>query len=726
MNNNQERYFEFGEFRLDTIDHVLLCRGEKIPLTHKAFHLLLTLVENKGHLLKHKELMNLVWQETAVDQSSLKQNIALLRKALGDTSEEPKFIQTLPKYGYRFIAPVTTLYDENPVFIAQRQTITQIDIEEEFTNQPKILKASPLGSRNFLFISILGLTTLLGFLFFIFFRNSANPPKTNPFTVNNIVISKLTEVGNIVRGILSPNGEFVVYNTYEPNNGFALWVRRLESKDSIQLVAPSLTERPEAFTVTNDGNWVYYVTTQGDWGKRATLYRISILGGKPRKITEHLDSFVSFSPDDKQMIFNRFSEQGCQLITANALDGSNEKIIGQGKTNKEFLDPKWSPDGKNILFYNLEHRIDGNYWTVSTISVENSQITPIIPPDKQKVWSLGWTNDGNIVMNAQDPITKLGQIYTVSYPDGKMERSTNDLFNYLGVSFGKNSIISTKTERISNLWVSEVNSLNSNAQKISTGFFDTFEWTNDGKIIFVASNGAKRHLWKMNADGTNKEQISPEEFDELLPDLSPDTQFMTFISNRGGTYEIWISNVDGSHPKQLTSGNPRVWNPKFAPNGKSVYFEYTKNENTFLANISIEGGQMREIVSDSTIFFYDISPDGKSLAYSFQDKSTEKVKLAIRSLISNEFIKQFDEVPSRFLKFGLDGKSLIFKNSEKDAASSSVWIQQIEGGNPRQLVDFKQDEVYWIDYSPDGKYLANLSGKPSSDLILLKALENSH
>lgn len=724
MNNNQERYFEFGEFRLDTIDHVLLCRGEKIPLTHKAFHLLLTLVENKGHLLKHKELMNLVWQETVVDQSSLKQNIALLRKALGDTSEEPKFIQTMPKYGYRFIAPVTTVPDETPYFIAQRQTITQIEIEEEFTSQTKILKATPFGSRNYLIIFVLGLMGLLILLFFL--RNSVKTEKVNPFTVNNISISKLTDVGNIVRGVLSPNGEFVVYNTYDPNNGFALWVRRLESKDSIQLYAPSLTERPEAFTVTNDGNWVYYVTTQGDWGKRATLYRISILGGKPRKITEHLDSFVSFSPDDKQMVFNRFTEQGCQLISANAIDGSNEKIISQGKTNSEFLEPKWSPDGKNILFYNLEHRSDGSYWTVSTISVENTQIIPIIQPNKQKVWSLGWTDDGNIVMNAQDPLTKLGQIYTVSYPDGKIERTTNDLFNYVGVSVGKNTIISTNTERISDFWISEVKNLNSKAQKISSGFFDTFKWTNDGKIIFVASNGAKRYLWKMNADGTNKEQISPEEFDELLPDLSPDGKIMTFISNRGGTYEIWLSELDGSHPRQLTSDNPRVWSPKFAPNGNSIFYEYTKNELTFLANISIENGQKREVIVDETIIFYDVSPDGKSVVYSYQEKSNGTVKMAIRSLETGEIIKNFDVVPARFLKFSSDGKSLIFKNSEKEATISSIWIQPIEGGKPKQLVDFKLDDVYWIDYSKDGKFLANISGKPSSDLILLKSLGNTH
>ena len=130
--NTSPRYFEFGSFRLDTVERALLCDGERISLTHKGYQLLLTLIESKGNLLRHEELMRSVWQETTVDQANLKQNIALLRKALGDGSEEPQFIQTVPKYGYRFIAPVKLLPDENTALIAERRTITQIDIEEEF------------------------------------------------------------------------------------------------------------------------------------------------------------------------------------------------------------------------------------------------------------------------------------------------------------------------------------------------------------------------------------------------------------------------------------------------------------------------------------------------------------------------------------------------------------------------------------------------------------------
>lgn len=720
MNTNQ-RYLEFGEFRIDTIDHILLCNGQKISLTHKAFQLLLTLVENKGHLLKHKELMDLVWQETAVDQSSLKQNIALLRKALGDTSEEPKYIQTMPKYGYRFIAPVKTLPDENIALIAERHTITQIEIEEEFQSSPKQLKSASSNRTNYWLFSAIILIVLAVF-FILSQKFFFTKPKTNIFAVNNIIPNKLTDLGNVERGVISPKGDFVVYNTYTAENGFSLWVRGVENKETLQLVPPSLTERPEAFTISNDGNWVYYVSTKGDWGEYATLYRISILGGKPHKVTEHLDSFISLSPDDKKIAFNRFSEQGCQLIVANALDGSNEEIIAQGKNNGEYIEPKWSPDGKRILFYNIERRTDANYWSLLTISVEDKQIQTVLQPIKQKFWFLAWSADGNILINANDPLTRLPQLYSVSYPDGKMERTTNDLFYYTGVSVGGSSVVSTKKERISDFYVSD--SSNS-TKKISSGFFDTFELTNDGRIVFASANGAKRHLWLMNPDGTNKEQISPDEFDESLPSISPDNRFITFISNRSGTFEVWISDIDGGHPKQLTSGNSWVWKPKFAPEGNSVYFEMSKNESSILLNISINGGEIREIVTDVSILFYDISPDGKLLAYSFQEKGTNKMKVAIKSLETGKIIRFIDFSPSRFLIFSPDGKSLIYKSGEENAPASSVWTRSIEGENERQLFDFKENEVFWFSYSPDGKRFSFISGKPSSDLILLKSIINS-
>jgi DNA-binding winged helix-turn-helix (wHTH) protein len=96
--------YEFGPFRLDAAERLLLREGEVIPLSPKAFDLLLVMVEHHGRLLEKGELMRLVWPDTYVEEANLSYTISLIRKAFGDGGGQ--FIATVPKHGYRFVAEV--------------------------------------------------------------------------------------------------------------------------------------------------------------------------------------------------------------------------------------------------------------------------------------------------------------------------------------------------------------------------------------------------------------------------------------------------------------------------------------------------------------------------------------------------------------------------------------------------------------------------------------------
>lgn len=728
MENLKHRYYEFGEFRLDTAERVLLRGGEHVSLTHRSYKLLLTLIQNNGHLLTHEELMRAVWHETIVDQSSLKQNIALLRKALGDVSDEPRYIKTIPKYGYRFVASVKSLPDDNIALIAERRTMTQIDIEEEIPLVQTSQNIQTNISKNLFRRRHVILPVSIGIFFCIalfaivtYFNRKPDANQKRPFfSVENIIPRKLTDSGNIDFGILSPNGQFIAYSTYETDNVSSLWLRRVDSRDAIRL-ASHKHDGIGAFTFTNDNNYVYYILNRDKaWGKQALLYRVSIPDGTPKKVTEHLDSFVSFSSDNSRMVFNRFSPNGCELITANSIDGSDEQVITRGKTNSEFLNPKWSPDGSKILFFNLENKSDGKYSSLSTIPANGGQITSIIPPQKQRIWFASWTNNDGIVMNATDPATNLAQIYYVTYPEGSVTRITNDLFHYFGVSVSGNSILSSKKERPTEILTADLSDFTGTQKVIQEGFSASLAWSPDGQILFDATDSEKHHLWIMNSVGTGKRLFSPEKFNELMPDVSPDGRFVVFLSNRSGAFEVWLTDTDGLNPRQLTTGNANVQNPRFAPDSKSVFFEMERNGDFVLAIVDVEGSVSREIISDTSIEFYDISPDGKTIAYSYTDRTTNKTSIALRSLENGSILKTFDITPSRFLRFTPDGKALIYKNSDlKLAPVSSIWIKYLDDTPQRELVDFKQGDIYWADFSTDGKQIACLRGRLSSDLILL-------
>src|SRR5215468_11157442 len=93
----------FGPFEIDAQSRLLLRSGETVPLTLKAFDTLLYLVENRDRVVDRNELMRAVWPDTAVEENNVSQAISALRKALADDPDEPRYVQTLPRRGYRFV-----------------------------------------------------------------------------------------------------------------------------------------------------------------------------------------------------------------------------------------------------------------------------------------------------------------------------------------------------------------------------------------------------------------------------------------------------------------------------------------------------------------------------------------------------------------------------------------------------------------------------------------------
>ena len=106
MEQKLKGLYEFGPFRLDVDERLLLRAGEVVPLTPKAFDLLLALIAQPGHLLEKEVLLKTVWPDSFVEENNLADNISKLRKALSDGENGQKFIETIPKRGYRFVAEV--------------------------------------------------------------------------------------------------------------------------------------------------------------------------------------------------------------------------------------------------------------------------------------------------------------------------------------------------------------------------------------------------------------------------------------------------------------------------------------------------------------------------------------------------------------------------------------------------------------------------------------------
>src|SRR2546429_9973017 len=109
----EERLYQFGPFRLDPAERLLLHEGQAVPLSPKAFDLLVLLTENSGHLLEKDDLMKKIWPETVVEEVNLAHNISIIRRALASRGDVHEYVETGPKRGYRFVAPVQNLAAKN-------------------------------------------------------------------------------------------------------------------------------------------------------------------------------------------------------------------------------------------------------------------------------------------------------------------------------------------------------------------------------------------------------------------------------------------------------------------------------------------------------------------------------------------------------------------------------------------------------------------------------------
>lgn len=142
MMRQTQQFYEFGPFRVDRAERLLLQNGQVVPLTPKVFDTLLILVENSRHILTKDELMKMVWPETAVEEANLTKNISTLRKALRESPGQHQYIETIPWRGYRFVASVREVGDENADLILEERTRSRVLIEQEQETSVQAVPAS--------------------------------------------------------------------------------------------------------------------------------------------------------------------------------------------------------------------------------------------------------------------------------------------------------------------------------------------------------------------------------------------------------------------------------------------------------------------------------------------------------------------------------------------------------------------------------------------------------
>jgi len=314
MGAPDKRVYEFGSFRLDAAEYVLLHHGQIIPLTPKVFETLVVLVENSGHVVTKNELYKQVWQDAFVEETNLTKNISILRKILSEGDGEKSFIETVPKRGYRFVVPVRragTEYTENGLKSVASET-TQVDVAQPTSSAEKIF--SQIKNHRYVLASVLGIAAVviagIGFGLYKF----AFPKKTS-ISLASSQITRLTTSGNAIRAAISADGKWLVY-VEDDGVSQSLWLKQVAVPGSnTQIMAPAAVAY-EGVTISPDGNYVYYTMIEPDQGT-GTVYQVPVLGGTARKLFTGIYGPVAFSPDGKQIAYFYWINGEDRLLVAN-------------------------------------------------------------------------------------------------------------------------------------------------------------------------------------------------------------------------------------------------------------------------------------------------------------------------------------------------------------------------------------------------------------------------
>jgi Tol biopolymer transport system component/DNA-binding winged helix-turn-helix (wHTH) protein len=733
--------YEFGEFRLDTKEKILIRGDEPIALTPKGFELLSLMVENHGRLLKKDELMDKIWADSFVEESNLTFNIRQLRKILGDDAHAPKYIKTVRQHGYRFIAEVRQISAEEKLKDEAQVSFPEVKSEAEKPQafEPTDLQsasivpaeqpsAAPLPkTRNILApVFVASVILLIGAVVISsWYERSKSSAPSAPVLSAPFAAEKLSTNGKVFNAVISPDGKNVVYTNGTNSDKESVWIRQIEDGSNIEIIPPS-DDIYAGLEFSPDGNLLYFTRLPRLMNVTRDIYRVSIFGGVPQKIISEVQGSISISPDGKQISFVRCphrDDEYCSLWIADAADGKNERKLVSRPRPFRIADNRISPDGKTIAFAAGQSATASNEFGLSEVDLGTGAERELTKEKFFDIENLAWLPDkSGWLLTASRVPNKSFRIWHISAATGEAELLTKNSETYEVLSLDQEAtkIVSTQIKQEFHL---RLLSLENPSVRQALADGTSVSFAPDGKVYFASGMSGNDEIWSINSDGSSQRQLTNNAADESVPIASPDGNSVFFLSNRTGAAQVWRMNPDGSNQTQITQkeGGEPIF---VSPDGEWVYYHPSLSLKLWRA--STKGGE-EQLVLDRAKFRFAISPDGLYVAFS--DKQGEERVLAIASLADGQTVKTFRLANPKALLPNIvwlpDAKSLAYVATNHDYEDTALWLQTLDGKTPRQIADLGDGEInpnFGLAVSPDGKNFAVAQGRWLHDAVLIKGL----
>lgn len=755
MNNKSKVSYSFGNYLLEVSERRLWKDSELVSLTPKAFETLVVLVANRGHIVEKNVLLEKVWTDSFVEEGVLSQNIFSLRKILGTFDDGKPFIETVPRTGYRFLAQVKEIISDDEIVILERRVKSEITAEQKivssseavavthtYSNKTSLVKnffgylrANKIRTAmsSFASVSIIAALTFSGYY-------SLQPRKFSLAKFNQTNVSKLTSEGNLSSAVISPDGKYLAY-VETLGNSQRIVVKQLKTSSIVEVLSPQ-EKRISGLSFSPDGNHLFFNLLMKESLTSflvGQLYKIPLLGGTPQEIISDVDSPAAISPDGGKLAFVRNSptDKKSLLIVASS-EGKEEKILAERVLSQGFSlkGLAWSPDGKTIACAVYEISESKKQMDLILVDTATGNQKSLTNENWILIGQIAWLTDGSGVVfpawNASSSHS-IDEIWLASM-DGVTKQISSGINGVMSLSLttDSNSIAVIKSDRLTDFWIASEPNLEKGAKTLQNlAEFNLLPpgigFMNNGKIVFGSTFNGNLDIWKMNADGTQRQLLTNDKAADYFPIASNDGEKIFFISNRSGHNNLWRMNADSNKQEQLTD-EVSVKSPSISPDNQTIYYTVPKgkNEQFVLQKLNLETRTTTQITSLLTLYPI-LSPDGKYIACYFPEAVAngfnEKLfKLTILSAEDGRVIKQFGAPYYKNSFAPIQWKSsenLTYITFEND--TTKLWGQSVKGDKANLLLEMPQTELFRFAWSSNGKSLIYEKGTTLNNAFLISS-----
>lgn len=676
----------FGNFEVDTRSGELRRGGRKVRLTGQPFDVLVALLEKPGQVVTREELRDKLWsQDTFVDfEHGLNTAINKVREALGDKADNPRFIETLPRRGYRFLAPIT-----------QPEIAPAIPAASELSVAPA--KDSHRRTRLYLGVAVLvaAIVLTLGSTAWYFLRPL--PP------LRVLSYAQLTHDGGhkIVAGSDGVRLYFQRINNSTDPIGEVPVQGGEETSISVPLPQPLLgAVLPDGSLLMGSNN-----------GTEFSLWRMQVPGGTLlRRIAGNdLLKFVvagDGSPDGRTIALITIKGD---VILMDA-DGSHIRTLLSPPKETPGADIAWSPDGSKLRF-----TWNQRYWEVAS---DGSGLHPIRPNWHTEAWECcgEWTRDGKFfVFESRDPSINLpashGQLWafderprTFRVSMGDPIQLTTGPMLWLGVVPGRDNREIFAEGMVFRGELVRFDASSKSLQPLWHGISAEFvDYSPDGKSVVYVTY-PQGVMWRANRDGSNPVQLTGPAVYPILPRWSPDgSRIVYFTFGFGEPRRAYVMPSEGGEAREISAVNlqTEILDPTWSPDGRRIAFARGALENPPYADVEIldlASRQAAKVPGSAGMWSSRWSPDGRYIAALDPTRSLVVFDFETRKWAT------LAQGACDFPSWSRDSHYLYFLRTQENPG---VYRVPVSGGNPEKLLDlsgFSHTGAVsgWLGIDPDG------------------------